>query len=117
MTDNAVYILGTLYQFKIGNDTQYPQLDGCDGITDTTTKLIVVNDFDDSKNDPNRKGDIELYQKQVARHEVLHAFLFESGLDANTFSFNAWAVNEEIVDWFAIQYPKIKKIYSELGVE
>lgn len=117
MTDNAVYILGTLYQFKIGNESRYPQLSECDGFTDTTIKRIVVNDMDDSENDPNRKSDIELYKKQVARHEVLHAFLFESGLDANTFSFSAWATNEEIVDWFAIQYPKIKKIYSELGIE
>ena len=37
--------------------------------------------------------------KKVIRHELVHAFLFESGL-----SVNSWADNEEIVDWIAIQF-------------
>lgn len=44
--------------------------------------------------------------KQYLRHEILHAFLFESGLGFDSISdAGAWATNEEIVDWFAIQSP------------
>ena len=28
----------------------------------------------------------------------------------------AWAKNEEMVDWFAIQFPKIYAVYQQLGV-
>ena len=55
----------------------------------------------------------------ILRHEILHSFLYESGLDANSFELNdgdAWALNEEMVDWFAIQSPKIFKVYKEVGV-
>lgn len=112
-----INILGETYKITFGDEKEYPALQDCDGFTDTTLKLIVISNMSDSEDSVHRKGDIKQYQKQVARHEILHAFLFESGLDANTFSFSAWATNEEIVDWFAIQYPKLRKIYQELVIE
>jgi uncharacterized membrane protein len=53
-------------------------------------------------------------QKRILRHEIIHAFLFESGLADDSNSADAWAVNEEMVDWFARQAPKIYKVYKEL---
>lgn len=53
-------------------------------------------------------------EKETLRHEILHAFLFESGLDASSFESNgAWAKNEEMIDWFALQGPKIIKAWRE----
>ena len=51
------------------------------------------------------------------RHELIHAFLNESGLrwDSHAHS-GAWAKNEEMIDWFAIQSPKIFATYKELGI-
>lgn len=50
-------------------------------------------------------------------HEILHAFFNESGLIDNANVFNkSWPKNEEMVDWFAIQSPKIFKVYEELGI-
>ena len=49
------------------------------------------------------------------RHEITHAFLNESGLDANASDTDCWAKNEEMVDWFAIQSPKIYKAFNEVG--
>lgn len=62
-------------------------------------------------------GDLEYYEKKVLRHEILHAYLFESGLRENSNEINSWAMNEEMIDWFALQFPKILKTYKELGVE
>ena len=45
---------------------------------------------------------------------IIHAFLLESGLDSNSNSADSWAVNEEMVDWFAIQSPKIFKLFNKL---
>ena len=48
---------------------------------------------------------------KVKRHEIIHAFLFESGLAENS----AWAQNEEMVDFFAIQFPKLLKAFETAG--
>ncbi len=53
--------------------------------------------------------------KATLRHEIVHAFLGESGLSANSNESDAWARNEEMVDWFALQGPKIYKAWQEAG--
>jgi len=53
--------------------------------------------------------DLEKYRKQVIRHELVHAFLFESGLDASS-----WGKNEEIVDWIAIQSLKLFEAFMKV---
>lgn len=56
--------------------------------------------------------------RRVLRHELIHAFLSESGLafSSNGTGEDGWATNEEMVDWFARQSPKIFNIYEELGI-
>ena len=45
---------------------------------------------------------------------MIHAFLAESGLSANALSnYTSWAENEEMVDWIAIQFPKILEVFKE----
>lgn len=55
--------------------------------------------------------------REVVRHEVIHAFLAESGLWGNAGSSDCWPLNEEMVDWLAIQWPKIRKVLEKLGVD
>lgn len=52
-------------------------------------------------------------RKEVLRHEIVHAFLAESGLQADTSKARAWAMNEEMVDWIARQGPKIFQTFRE----
>lgn len=85
-------------------------LENCgDGYCDATIKTIVtlkaVAEKDALKN-------IDVYNKTTLRHEIIHAFLDESGLKQNS----DWARNEEMIDWFANQLPKIFKIYKELNL-
>jgi len=47
---------------------------------------------------------------EVLRHEIIHAFIFESGLNVNC----DWAKNEELVDWIALQFPKLNKCMEKL---
>ena len=53
-------------------------------------------------------------QRHVLRHELIHAFLFESGMDQSSAAHEAWAVNEEMIDWMAIQMPKIMAAYESV---
>lgn len=114
MQDFKVNILGSEWNVKFGNEKEYPNLTNVDGYTDLSTREIVVDDMEASKGQIEAKADLESYQKQVVRHEIIHAFLLESGLDSNSNSADSWAVNEEMVDWFAIQSPKIFKVFNEL---
>ena len=57
------------------------------------------------------------YWRKVCRHEIIHAFFNESGLsDSSNCYDGAWAKNEEMVDWFAIQSPKIFAAYQSLEI-
>ena len=54
--------------------------------------------------------------KQTLRHEIIHAFLHESGLSDSTMqSPRGWAKNEEMIDWIAFQGPKIYEVWEEVG--
>lgn len=53
------------------------------------------------------------HERLTLRHEIVHAFLHESGLSANTSYCDAWAYNEEMVDWIALQGPKLYKAWKE----
>lgn len=54
--------------------------------------------------------------KRIIRHEIIHAFMFESGLGFN-FEHKPFGQDETMIDWFAIQYPKIKKIFRLMDIE
>ena len=59
----------------------------------------------------------EIQMKTTLRHEVIHAFLNESGLQDSAARIEVgWARNEEMVDWFVIQSPKIFKAFMKLGI-
>lgn len=114
MQDFKVNILGSEWNVKFGSEKEYPNLTNVDGYTDLSIREIVVDGMKALQGQIETKADLESYQKQVVRHEIIHAFLLESGLDSNSNSADSWAVNEEMVDWFAIQSPKIFKVFNEL---
>lgn len=104
-----INVLGTEYEIKIADATSDPYLNRMDGYCDDTIKTIVV---DKMTPDENSKFDLKKHQNKVIRHEIIHAFLFESGLAGNS----DWADNEEMVDWIAYQFPKLKKVFEELNI-
>lgn len=108
-----VNILGTDYQIFYQDENPKFESLGADGIIDTSTKKIYIKiqkpNMDDMRN-------LKYYQDYVLRHEIIHAFLYESGLDTQTHETDMWARNEEMIDWLAIQFKKIQKVFRELGI-
>lgn len=98
-----VNILGTEYTLTVCSDMEEPCLAERDGFCDETTKEMVVESYDNYKDEPTCKANLLVQINKVKRHEIIHAFLFESGLAENS----TWAQNEEMVDFFAIQFPKL----------
>jgi len=103
-----INVLGTEYTIEILDRSDDPRLDGYDGYCDDSVKKIVLPVHHDEKDD---KADLAVVWKKVIRHEIVHAFLSESGLAENS----PWAQNEELVEWIAIQGPKIYKAWQEAG--
>lgn len=112
-----INILGTEYEIIKGSVLNCPSLKELYGFTDYTVKQIVVLDFRTVEKDNRSFEDFETLQKQVLRHEIIHAFLFESGLNVNSNDVEQWATNEEMVDWFVIQWPKLSKAFKGAGCE
>ncbi len=117
----AVNILGTKYTLRkvnLGVD-EYIDSKGLGGYCNGVAKEIVIlnlKTLPDLANEPTEV--LKRQERETLRHEIIHAFLNESGLGWNTLPVEkAWAKNEEMVDWIAIQFPKILKVFKELGCE
>ncbi|MBE5886754.1 MAG: hypothetical protein E7284_10170 [Lachnospiraceae bacterium] len=114
---SSVNILGTEYTLEVHkvSEDEYMQENKLAGYCDEENKLIVVADMSEKKYfDLDEKGQ-KLYKSKVLRHEIVHAFFNESGLSVNSNNVEAWAKNEEMVDWIAIQFPKMCKVFEEVG--
>ncbi len=98
-----INVLGTEYDVEVLKERdEYMKNNTLQGYCDKTSKRIVVcpydNDFDDK----------EKLKDSILRHELIHAFLFESGIDRYMLFHS-----EECVDFFAMQFPKLVKMFEE----
>lgn len=103
-----INVLGTDYTITETERNEDTRLEASDGICDDSVKEITLVKIE---RDKDSKTDLECVRQKILRHEIVHAFLFESGLAENS----DWAQNEEMVDWFALQGPKIYKAWMEAG--
>lgn len=115
----TIDVLGTKYKVHIGVPFGVDSRLGSDfGYCSPTDRKIVVGDLataDSWKDDPAESR--ERHHRITLRHEIIHAFIAESGLSWCSMSSDSWAMNEEMVDWIAMQWPKIQKVYEKLGCE
>ena len=115
-----VDILGTDYSIERKAYTEDPSFERNSwvGYCDENTKSIVICDMmtHPSWLDDLTKDSAEISMRQTLRHEIVHAFLNESGLSCSSMRYsNGWAKNEEMVDWMALQGPKIYVAWQEVG--
>lgn len=114
MRDFKINILGTEYAVYFVD--KYPERlhefeETSDGLFNQYNREIFIKSCQDTGTTDNGKEQLE---KKTLRHELIHAFLVESGLSANALSnYTSWAENEEMVDWIAIQFPKILNVFKE----
>lgn len=104
-----ISILGTEYEIILeAKEEDYPKLKKCAGYTDFSIKQIVVAKFE---SDDMSVADLKIYSKKVLRHEIIHAFMYESGLNENS----DWATNEELIDWIALQFEKMLFVFCQMN--
>lgn len=103
-------ILGTEYTILEKVREEDTILDDANGYCDKTShKIVIVKKPDECELD-----DFEQYRKKLLRHEIIHAFLFESGLHEN-WKHDEYGHDETTVDWIAVQFPKLMKAFKEAG--
>lgn len=90
-------ILGVEYKVVFYNDRNFPKV-GYDGLCNSVSKTISIR----------LKKDKTL-QNEVLRHEIIHAFFHESGL-------TDYENDEVLVEWVAMQFPKMKKVIANSEV-
>ena len=101
-------ILGREYELREATPETDPLLNDTDGYCDSSIALCVI----DAQNcrSVDTVKDLERYKRKVTRHELIHAFLAESGLCEQC----DWAC-EEMVDWLAYQFPKMAAVFQSAG--
>ena len=112
-----VKILGAIYTIAFKNDEvvckeMNCKPGECGGYCNEYSGEIVIANLNLCDDDETVK---KVLRKRNLRHEIIHAFLSESGLSSNSSEMCCWAKNEEMVDWIAIQFPKILKTFKEVG--
>lgn len=120
MEKKTVNILGTEYTIEIRKISEDKVLKNnkysaycCDD-----EPLIVIADIEDKEYfEDYTEKEKKLWTNKTLRHEIIHAFFNESGLQSSSSPCEkAWARNEEMVDWIAIQSTKIFKVFLELDI-
>lgn len=105
-------VLGTEYKInpKSGSNND-PKLADANGYVDYTTKQIVI-DTDVFTHTDKTVERLDIYGEDLVMHELVHAYIYESGLDC---SFN----QEIIVEWIAKMIDRLyesKKEVKKLGL-
>lgn len=109
MADNCknetINILGTQYEILFQTEKENPKMEGCDGICEPYSHKIIL----DLSAEPDKftVDRIEDYYSKVLRHEVIHAFFFEAGLES-------YSKDELLIEWLAKMLPKINKSMAEV---
>jgi hypothetical protein len=112
---DTVSILGAEWKIVYRKKKEDAGLQNRGGYCDESVRTIVVRKFHDVSK-PHECADLRAYERLCLRHEIVHAFLYESGLSHSSREARSWATNEEMVDWIAYQGPKIFEAYKSLGL-
>ena len=106
-------ILGTEYDVEMRTRYEDLRLENCDGYIDPTLKKIVVEAYDAAQdaNPVMVVGDVQTDERRATRHEIVHAFFYESGIYGN----GGYGTDETLVDWIALQIPKMATAMREAG--
>ena len=113
--DMTISVLGTVYTIethKISED-DFMKSNNLEGWCGENSKIIVVADYEEKE----YFSDLTEYEKaqrrkNTLRHEIVHAFLYESGIGGN-FQHTQWGHEETMVDWIAYQFPKLLQAFKD----
>lgn len=107
-------VLGTDWTLRFEDESCSPRYQEHNGWCDSSTKQCHV--CYRTQNKMTLENPYDFYNS-IARHEVIHAFLYESGIvSAAIIRTNKWCKDEMMIDWMATQMPKIYEVFKHLEI-
>ena len=109
-----VEVLGQQYMVRLipkENDKRFDTLN-CDGFCDYSTHELILCNLTLEKD--NDAGNVSAAITHILYHEMVHAFMFESGLAAD-WEHKQYGQEETVVDWIAWQAPKIVRAVQDVS--
>lgn len=102
-----VNVLGVEYEILVLSEEDFPKLKvmSASGLAELYDKKLIINKNNTTPGE-DTYDNLEAYSNKVIRHEIVHAFFHESGLID-------YCQDEQLVDWIALQIPKIIKAMEE----
>lgn len=102
----SINVLGTKYKIKLTNESELAEILNSNdikvfGLCDYSKKMIYLDETLP-----------KVVLEETLRHELVHAFFHESGLGTQC----DYAREEELIDWIALQLPKMTKVCKELEI-
>ena len=92
-------ILGQNYYYKLTNGKEDDAMLDNDKLLGEcrfyAKEIVICKDIADKE-----------FKKQIIRHEIIHAFLHESGLEKHKY-------DEDLINYIAIQFPKMLKVFKD----
>ena len=110
MDNRTVNILGTEYEIQSSEDIYKTLMESQNtGECDMYAKVISISPQEFIVND-RREDVMKSVYNICMRHEILHAFFHEAGVDR-------YSADETLVDFIAMQFPKMKELFEEVGCD
>lgn len=106
MEKKTVNILGTEYTVE---EKEEIIKQGADGLCYPYSNKIHIRPLESMLDDDSTKEEKEKCFKESLSHECIHAYFRESGL-------YSYMRDETLVDWIAVQMPKMVKTFRELDI-
>lgn len=108
----SVKVLGTKYKIKFASVESDSFLENHWAFCDFYSKSIVIrDDYKDLVTPGNEKDCFN----ETLRHELVHAFLHESGMTGEQRESRPLVFDEVAVAWVATQFPRMLKVFKKLG--
>lgn len=98
-----INMLGTEYSIETDDTLEKT---GIDGLCKEYNKQITIRNLGSMLNNDDSTDTKKIRFNEVLRHEIIHAFFCESGLD----NYNN---DEQLVSWIANQFPKLVQTFKE----
>jgi hypothetical protein len=122
LDNKQINILGEIYTIYVYGPKKESAFDNNDSLfgfcSPNCHQIHILDRLDDIRKCPLYPEEWYINDAhETLRHEIIHAFLSESGLNSQShIPSGSWSNDEEIIDWLAIQSPKIFKVFEELDI-
>ena len=109
-----INVMGTDFDITYTTEEEDPTIKGKSGVCYSLLKKIKIDqyiyldDADGSVSEAEKSSKL-LSLLAILRHEVMHAFFFQSGLDTQC----SFAVDEMLIDWLSLKLPEIVEVMKE----